>query len=300
MGIVIIELMPYEQPKSVSVVVCVRNGSPWITHQLSAILSQRSSVPFEVVLADNGSTDDTVERARAFATRRLRVLDASAVPGKRSAQRAAVNAANGEFIAFADADDVAAAGWLEALVAKASEFDMVGGALDIVSLNAPEVIASRGYVSRRASGLVEAVGSGIYAPSGANCAIWRATYLRVDDGTSLPIGEDLDLAFRVARAGGKIGFAPESVMAYRLRPDGYTLRRQMHRYGMVEAAMVKKFHDLGAHGDSLPTALRKWLFLSPRAAKARFERDEFHWARSEFAYALGRLEGSIRFRTMCL
>jgi hypothetical protein len=64
--------------------------------------------------------------------------------------------------------------------------------------------------------------------------------------------------------------------------------------------LTKRYHDLGATGDRPLAALKKYFFLVPRALKARFEGDESHWSRSELAVALGRLEGSIRFRVLCL
>jgi len=294
-------------PGLVSVVLSVRNASPWITDQLEAITSQQLGIPFEVIVADNGSTDDTVERSRAFERlgQGFRIVDASARRGKQYGQRRGVQVARGELVAFADGDDVATPGWLQALVDASTDFDMVGGPLDIRSLNTAAVIASHPWIPTFTSGLAEAMGSGSFYAAGSNCAIWRSVFLEIDEPErDLPpeaaSAEDVDLGFRLMRAGASLGFAPEAVMAYRLRGQGRSVRAQLRAYGIGDAMLVKRYRALGAQGDSLPAALKKWGFLLPRAAKAKLEGDDLHWARSQFAVSLGRLEGSVRFGVLCL
>lgn len=60
-------------------VIPVRNGGPFVSHQIEALLAQESNATFEVVVADNGSTDETAQIARSLAERdpRVRVVDAS-------------------------------------------------------------------------------------------------------------------------------------------------------------------------------------------------------------------------------
>lgn len=301
------EITNRHAPTAVSVVISVRNGAPWITDQLIAITSQELTIPFEILIADGGSTDDTVDRCHAFRCQEppVHIIDASKRRGKQYGQRLGVRAAAGDFIAFADADDLASPGWLRGLLEPSSEFEMVGGPLDITSLNEPAVVASRPYVEKRVHGLTTALGSGLLYAAGANSAIWRDIFLEIDDPEhDLPApasaSEDLDLMFRLTRAGGSVGFAPDAVMAYRLRADGRALRRQMRSYGVGHAAIVKRYRDLGAKGDSLSNALKKWAFIAPRAAKASLTREDLHWARSDFAFAMGRLEGSFRYRVWCL
>jgi len=293
----------------VTVVLATHNGSPWISDQLAAITSQNLVMPFEVVVSDNGSTDDTIERCRAFvdlAEPQTRIVDAGERPGQSFAQRLGVLAARGQLIVFADDDDVAAPGWLQGLVDASTEFDMVGGPLDISSLNVPATIDARGrrWLEGLMHGLPESPGTNLAYAIGANSAIWRSVFLEIDEPENdLPpeaSSVDRDLMFRLRRAGGSVGFAPGAVMAYRLRGDGRALRRQVRKHGLCDAAMVQRYRDLGASGDSLRAALRKWAFIAPRAAKAALERDQLHWARAQLAFAVGRLEGSVRFRVVCL
>lgn len=299
--------MARAKPDLVSVVIATFNGSPWVTDQLSAVISQQCDIPFEIVVVDGGSTDDTVDRCRAFqiSATSLRIFEGTRRRLKQPAQRAGVLEARGDLLAFVDQDDVCAPGWLQALVNSSISFDMVGGALDTASLNAQRAVDARPWIGTFVCGLPYLVNSGLDFAAGANCAIWRSVFLAIDEPENdLPMGamtaDDLDLGFRLHRAGGTLGFAPDAVVAYRLRGEGCAIRRQLRAYGAGEAMMVKRYRCMGAHGDSLRRALGKWLFIAPRAAKAALEHDDLHWARSEWSVARGRLAGSLRYRTWCL
>ncbi|MEI8002653.1 MAG: glycosyltransferase family A protein [Actinomycetes bacterium] len=102
---------------AISVVIPVLDGATTLGIQLAALLEQRCPEPFEVVVADNGSSDATVAVAEAFADPRLRVVDASALPRNASAAKnAGVGAARAPLLAFCDADDQVADGWLAAVL----------------------------------------------------------------------------------------------------------------------------------------------------------------------------------------
>ncbi len=282
------------------------NGSEYLLPQLISISEQQSDFPWELIVSDNGSTDDgldVVEHARHLFPR-LTVVDGSDRPGKQFAQRMGVQASQCPRLVFVDQDDICAPGWLAALVRGLSEWDAVGGGMDLSCLNTPEAVAARPHAGLDPSKLPESMGAGEYAVGG-NLAVRREAWSAVDEPLndlpkSASAGEDRDLCFRLRRAGYTLGYEPHAVVHYRLRGDGRETRAQMRRYGLADAAIVGRHRELGAHGDSFPAAVRKWAFLVPRALKARVERDEGHWARSELAVARGRLEGCFRYRVWCL
>lgn len=294
------------QAPVVSVVMTTYQGERWLTEQLDALSQQTLSVMWEIIIADNGSQDRSVEIARSYETRlpSLRLIDAGQKRGKQHAQRLGVRASRGELLAFVDQDDVCRPGWLAAIVSGLAQYDAVGGAMDLISLNSESTIASRPQADTGTRGLPEALSAGAYAPGG-NMGITRAAWLAIDHPhADLPpaasAGEDKDLGFRLRRAGFSLGFIPDAVVAYRLRPPGRDLRKQMQWYGVADSYLVKRHREIGAMGDALPAVARKWFLLVPRAAKARLEQDDTHWARNELAVAIGRLKGSLRFRVWCL
>jgi glycosyltransferase involved in cell wall biosynthesis len=299
---------PRDLPVLVTVILAVRNGAPWISEQLESLARQKTRLPFELVVADNGSTDGTRQLVESFRYRipRLRLVDASDRRGQRNAQRAGVAASEGDLLLFVDADDVCPPGWLDAMAETARDCDFVAGAIEVDTLNDEHAIRARPFASttgvRRPA---ESLSAGPYA-IGANLGVWRSAWDRVDDPSmDLPPtcrggGEDRDLSFSLRRAGCRIGFCASPALAYRLRPPGRSTRRQMRSYGIADAALVKRYRDLGARGDRPALAARKYALLIPRAIKARLEGDEAHWARNELAVALGRVEGSLRYRVLCL
>src|SRR5271166_4797114 len=110
---------------------------PWLEQQLRALSEQQCQEPWEVVVADNGSTDESrlVVQEWASLSPMIRLVDASKARGPGATRNAGVGAARGELLAFCDADDVVQPGWLTAHVSALAEADASGGVIDFWSLN---------------------------------------------------------------------------------------------------------------------------------------------------------------------
>lgn len=296
--------MSKRSPNLVSVVIAVLNGEELFAEQLESVASQQLDVPWELVVADNGSTDRTVEVAQGFADRvpHLVVVDAGERLGKQHALRRGVAASKGDLLAFVDHDDVCAPGWLAALVAAAADFDAVSGALELHALNDEAEITARPWV-HIVDRLPKMLG-GIPFPHAGNWATWRDVWDAIDgpecDLPGWAIGDDRVTGCCLVREGKTLGFAPDAVVHYRLRPVGAATRHQMRLYGRADPVLVKRFRDVGIRSQPLSEVLSRYASIVPRAFKAWLERDEAHWARSELAYAVGRIEGSIRSGVVCL
>jgi len=92
----------------ISVVIPALNEGAQITYCLES-LAEQSFSDFEVIVVDNGSSDDTVEVARAFGCRVLFEKER----GATAARQHGFDAAYGEIIASTDADTVVPPHWLE-------------------------------------------------------------------------------------------------------------------------------------------------------------------------------------------
>src|SRR5215212_4035999 len=86
----------------VSIVIPVYNGERFLTFALQSIFDQ-DYCPLEVIVVDDGSIDDSGNIARSF--QEVRYVHQSN-QGASAARNAGVAAAQGELIAFLDADDV--------------------------------------------------------------------------------------------------------------------------------------------------------------------------------------------------
>jgi glycosyltransferase involved in cell wall biosynthesis len=103
----------------ISIIVPAYNSARTITACLSSIRAQSTDLAFEVVCVDDGSDDETFERALAL-TRdwpELRVLQHPERRGPGAARNTAIRNSSGELLVLLDADSRATPGWLERLVA---------------------------------------------------------------------------------------------------------------------------------------------------------------------------------------
>jgi glycosyltransferase involved in cell wall biosynthesis len=88
---------------SVSVVIPAFNSALTVAESVRSALDQ-SSPPAQVIVVDDGSTDDTLGRLKEFGDRVLYVTQTNA--GVACARNTGIARATGDFVAFLDADDV--------------------------------------------------------------------------------------------------------------------------------------------------------------------------------------------------
>jgi glycosyltransferase involved in cell wall biosynthesis len=285
----------------VSVVVPVLNGAATLSQQLQALAAQTYPGRWELVVADNGSTDETARVVREWTGRLpcLRLVDASDRMSTNYARNVGAAAARGDLLAFCDADDVAMPGWLAAMVAALGSFDLVGGRLDDEVLNDP---VSRAWRARPGvGGLPSALSFRPYATS-ANLGV-RAEVLRALGGWNEDFvrgGTEVEFCWRAQLAGYRLGYAPDAVMQYRYRATRWAFAYQLYRYGRAEVQLFRAFRDRGAPRPSVYRACRAWAwaFLHlPYLLRSRTHQGR--WLRTA-AFRVGRLDGSVRFRTLCL
>ncbi len=91
---------------SVSIVIPCFNAAPYLAAMLESALAQ-TWPRCEVILVDDGSTDGSVQVARAYEPRGVRIITQSN-RGASAARNAGLAAASGDFIQFLDADDLLA------------------------------------------------------------------------------------------------------------------------------------------------------------------------------------------------
>lgn len=104
-------------PQLVTVGIAVHNGEGVIAGRIADVLAQSVPFPIELVVASDGSTDETVARVRAVADRepRVRLLDLDR-RGQAAAQAAIFEAARGEIVVLTDSETRFAPGCLAELV----------------------------------------------------------------------------------------------------------------------------------------------------------------------------------------
>jgi glycosyltransferase involved in cell wall biosynthesis len=274
----------------ISVIVAVRNGLPWLHEQLRALRSQECSSTWEIIVADNGSTDGTTQVARGYAEEdpRMRIVDASHVKGPAAARNVGVDAAFGDILAFCDADDVVHPGWVESWLRALGDADVAAGRNDTWSLNgtpAPQPAVPRPPPQGQQFGFLEAAGSG-------NMAVRREPFEAVGGfDEELHVGEDTDLCWRLQLSGYKFAIGT-GVISRRERSSTIGLLRRSIQYGRCGPVLYRRYRSQGMRADPYG-ALRAWAYLIvsvPKLVDPRFRRT---WARVA-GWRMGRLIQSCR------
>lgn len=226
----------------ISVVIPVRNGLPWIVDQLEALCGQDFEGSWELLVSDNGSSDGTQEVVRSFAGRLpLQIIDSHGQPGIGPARNAGARAASGPMLAFCDADDVVAPGWLNAIANGLRDADAVGGHLEEERLNAPGVVTWRPPATPGALPIPFGL---MPAPFSCNCGMRSGVFKSLggfDEAWGVGAAEETDLYWRAQLAGHTLKYVPEAVVHYRHRHGLPALMKQYQTYGFSSARLVQRY-----------------------------------------------------------
>ena len=284
-----------------SVIIPCYNAAATLGQQLEALSKQQWDEPWEVILADNGSTDASVAVAEAFRQRlpNLRIIDVSQRKGPAYARNAGAWHTSGEAFAFCDADDEVAPGWVAAIGEALSQHDFVAGKLEYKKLNPDWVL------STRSEGQHDGLQPYTYPPylphaSSCNLGCKRTVFEQVGGfDESMRYLEDTDFCWRVQLAGTELHFVPQAEVHYRLRDSKRELFRQAQKYGEYNVLLYKRFRAHGMPPLSWKQGAKAWLklLLNMRSLVRPAARPK--WVRN-FGWRWGRLKGSIRHRVFAL
>ena len=223
---------------NVSVVVCVYNGERTIDSCLASL--EKLNYPnYEVIVVNDGSTDETRQIAESYDTIRLVNQENQ---GLSAARNVGIQAATGEIIAFTDADCMADPDWLTYLVARfqSSEFGAVGGP----NFSPPDdsFVASCVAVSPGAPTHVLLDDEAAEHIPGCNMAFRREALEAIKgfDPIFRAAGDDVDLCWRLQNKGYKIGFSPAAVVWHFRRNTVRDYLKQQRGYGKAEALLFFK------------------------------------------------------------
>jgi glycosyltransferase involved in cell wall biosynthesis len=256
-------------PAEISVVIASLNGADGVDRCLRALATQPNRSRMEIIVVDDGSSDNTAAVARAHG---VAVISHPRNLGLATARKSGVNAATADIVAFLDDDCEPEPGWAEHLLAGYSD-DVAGVGGTVVPRAAPGFLA--GYLTRNNplspleldlahsnsipyrfflylrsqwSGRRRTGRRDVYAFLGANMSFRRKVIFDVghfDDRFHFG-GEELDLCLRVTQGtpSGRLAFVPESLVVHHFEPELRDTLRRSRAYGIGSARLYRKWPSL--------------------------------------------------------
>jgi glycosyltransferase involved in cell wall biosynthesis len=257
----------------VSIIVCSYNGGKTLASCLESL--DRLNYPdYEIILVDDGSTDDTADIVKKFQAGRVEkpVLGSRAdfVPivqrnmGLSFARNAGAAAATGAVFAYTDSDCMADPDWLFYLIGTllSGDYAGVGGP----NISPPAVDWVQASVAAAPGGPSHVLLSDVVAEHipGCNMAFHRWAFETVGgfDTEYRKAGDDVDFCWRLQTSGQVIAFSPAAIVWHYRRFTLKAFRKQQEGYG--EAESMLRFKHLIFFG---PTGTIKWkgqIYGAPR------------------------------------
>lgn len=231
----------HHAPK-VSVIVPAFNVGEYIAETLQSLQAQ-SLKDFEVLVIDDGSTDDTAGVARAIALEdaRIKVVSHEVNCGPAAARNTGLRQARGGFIALLDADDIALSGRLKAQV-NALEADP---SLGMIGSQVEPFDSDSGVVCGRWERPTDPAKAGIGL-------VFRNTLSAVmtirreavpSEGFVLPLAEDYDVNVKVASA-WRVTNHHDVLSRIRVRKTGLTHTRGDAMEACVRSVIARQLEGL--------------------------------------------------------
>ena len=211
-----------------SVIVLNRNGETFLQQCLSSVeeaTSRRSDI--EMILADNGSTDDSIPLTRKLFPA-VKILNLGRNYGFAEANNKAAAVAKGEYLAFLNNDTMVDEAWLCELI-KAAESDpsiAICGSRIMFMYSRDKINHAGGKITMIGSGYDQNFGSTVQSigdigctgyACGASMLVRRSAFQKLGgfDPVYFAFCEDVDLAWRAWIAGYKVVHVPTSIVYHK-------------------------------------------------------------------------------------
>jgi len=250
------------EDRPISIVIPTFNGASRIGDCLDALLKQTAGRDVEILVVNDGSTDDTAEVVGGYSGVRL-ITQRNAGPA--AARNRGALEARGTFLLFTDDDCVPMPDWLDSMI---KPFDD------------PEVVGARGIYrtqqKRLAARFVQIEYEDRYRlMADLDCIDFIDTYsaaFRRDRflemagyDTSFPVAcaEDVELSYRMSAHGWKMKFAPAAIV-YHMHPSTLSrYLRKKYKFAFWRVLAVRKNPRKAVRDSHTPQLMKLQLLFAP-------------------------------------
>jgi glycosyltransferase involved in cell wall biosynthesis len=230
-------------PPKVSVVIPSYNHAAYIRRAAESVLAQ-TLADLELIIVDDGSTDDSLQALAGIADRRMTVV-AQENRGAHAAINRGLGMARGAYLSILNSDDAyhpERLACLTAVLEADPSIGLAGSYITVMDVGGKFLGVKQGYADlspwelphpersfRAGDDLHAALLTENYFATTSNYVFPRAAWRQAGDFLSLRYAHDWDFALRVARQ-YRLHLQPQPLMEYRVHP-GNTIREN-------KAAMV--------------------------------------------------------------
>ncbi len=226
-----------------SVIIPALNASRTLPDLFHALKSQAGMPgPFEVILVDNGSTDRTVEVAKASGVKVLH----QPVRGPSAARNLGLAHAQAEIVACADADTIPTRRWLVSLLSAFTDTKTIHATGPILGWQ-PTTGAERFVSSRDIFNRDNTVDHPLHPfAHGMNVAVRRSAAREIGGwDETMGSGEDVDFSLRLhQKFGSTIRYVDQAVIFHKHRATDEALWKQARWHGAGLALIAQRHPEM--------------------------------------------------------
>jgi GT2 family glycosyltransferase len=283
---------------NLSVIIPCFNAADTIANQLEALSREKYSEAWEVIVSDNGSTDQTCSIVRYYERRltNLRFVNSSDRRGAAHARNMGALAASYDALAFCDADDEVAPGWVAAMGKALSNHDFVASRFDAAKLNSLALQRALGNPQRDG---IQRLWYPPYLPHAGTSGLGVKRSIHEAVGgfdETLPVLEDTDYCLRIQLAGWKLTFVPDALVYIRHRNTLRGIYHQSRLWAQYNVFLYKRYRPSGAAiSGSWKLYAHDWKQLFRSFPHIRDEGCRAAWVWL-LGRQIGRLQGSLKYR----